>query len=448
MAVQLTYTGTPFAEQIKQQGFKAGNPTGGFSTRLADLFQKGPKTFTTPNLGVASLYGKTIPVASSTANLRLPSGAIPGKTFLESLKNLGGTRFGTEVIQTPEQATKGMRVAQTAERLKNVSPTAAKFLSGQTITGLGGAAGPGIIRSLFSLPFTGATIGPSILATLMGPSVARGDFKADEAFQLGQSELGLGEFFKDQDFNQGYVSGALPAVVSGDPNQITGGITESLPPDAVLNEFDNITNTGVNQGGRGIIDLIKSGGQKVLDFAAPIAKDVAGRSIASQALGKAGFMVGGIPGALAGMIFGGAKGGDLFNAPYIGGVTTVDEFGNLISGEELDKLNARGGYYTDAARASRRRDKSIANMKARREAGLRYGKNRLEELEAQQAREEAARQAEAAAIQDANRAAETGGYQSSFASDTDFMEGDPTAGGQATTATMGSFKQGGIVGLL
>ena len=447
MAVQLTYTGTPFAEQIKQQGFKAGNPTGGFSTRLADLFQKGPKTFTTPNLGVASLYGKTIPVVSSTSNLKLPSGAIPGKTFFESLKNLGGTRFGTEVIQTPKQATKGMNLASRLGT-KYTGPTASKLLAGKTVSGFGGAAGPGIIRSLFSLPMSLAMSGPYAMSKLMGPSVARGDFKADEAFQLGQSELGLGEFFTDQDFNQGYVSGALPAVVSGDPNQITGGITEALPPDAVLNEFDNITNTGVNQGERNIIDLIKSGGQKVLDFAAPIAKDVAGRSIASQALGKAGFMVGGIPGALAGMIFGGAKGGDLFNAPYIGGVTTVDEFGNLISGEELDKLNAAGGYYTDAARASRRRDARIANMRQRQALGKRISEANLARLEEQQAREEAARQAEAAAIQDANRAAETGGYQSSFASDTDFMEGDPTAGGQATTATMGSFKQGGIVGLL
>ena len=148
--------------------------------------------------------------------------------------------------------------------------------------------------------------------------------------------------------------------------------------------------------------------------------------------------IGGLPAALLGTIFGGIKGGGLFDAPYIGGVTTVDEFGNLISGEELDKLNAAGGYYTDAARASRRRDRSIANMRARREAGLRYGANRLAKLEAQQAREEAARQAEAAAIQEANRAAGTGGYQSSFSQDSDFMEGDPSAGGQATTATMGS----------
>ena len=74
-------------------------------------------------------------------------------------------------------------------------------------------------------------------------------------------------------------------------------------------------------------------------------------------------------------------------------------------------------------------------------------KNRLEELEAQQAKEEAARQAEADRLAAANRATRgtseaTGGYQSSFASDDDFMSGGGTA------AEMGSFKQGGIVGLL
>ena len=41
-------------------------------------------------------------------------------------------------------------------------------------------------------------------------------------------------------------------------------------------------------------------------------KDVAGRGIASQALSGAGGMVFGLPGALAGLVFGGLKGGDLF----------------------------------------------------------------------------------------------------------------------------------------
>ena len=51
----------------------------------------------------------------------------------------------------------------------------------------------------------------------------------------------------------------------------------------------------------------------------------------------------------------------------------------------------------------------------------------------------AEQQRQAKNLQDANRAQGTGGYQSSFAQDTDFMEGDPNAGGRATTATMGSF---------
>ena len=50
-----------------------------------------------------------------------------------------------------------------------------------------------------------------------------------------------------------------------------------------------------------------SGG--VVDFA----KDIAGRTIASQALGGAGGMIFGIPGALAGLTFGALKGGDLFS---------------------------------------------------------------------------------------------------------------------------------------
>ena len=59
-------------------------------------------------------------------------------------------------------------------------------------------------------------------------------------------------------------------------------------------------------------------------------------------------------------------------------------------------------------------------------------------LEAEKAAIEAEQQRQARNMQDRNRAQGTGGYQSSFAQDTDFMEGDPNAGGRGTTATMGS----------
>jgi len=163
-------------------------------------------------------------------------------------------------------------------------------------------------------------------------------------------------------------------------------------------------------------------------------KDVAGRSIASQALGGAGGMIFGPMGALAGGIAGLIKGGDLFNAPYIGaGAATVDEFGRMYSAEQLDKLNAAGGYYSDPARSSRRRDARIRNMIERRDAGLKIGLNNLAKLQEQQRREEAARQSAASAMQQSNIESGTGGYQSDFAQDSDFM------GGSGTAAEMGSF---------
>ena len=300
-------------------------------------------------------------------------------------------------------------------------------------------AGP-VVRSALSLPMSLAISGPYAMSKLMGPSVARGDFKADEAFQLGQSELGLGEFFTDQDFNQGYVSSA-PGITNTsvannlDPNVVAAIDAQTADEQAQL-PIDPIDN-------RNIFSRIK-------DFAAPIAKDIAGRTIASQALGKAGFMVGGIPGALAGMIFGGAKGGNLFDAPYIGGVTTFDPItGELISGEELDKLNARGGYYTDIARAARRRDRSIANMRARRDAGLTYGANRLKELEEQAAKEEAARQAEFDRIMSSEQS-QKDFYDSlnEGAGATSTAESRATAGDAPGYSGPTTFAKGGIVGLL
>tara|TARA_R100000988_G_scaffold49733_1_gene24286 strand:+ start:269 stop:1189 length:921 start_codon:yes stop_codon:yes gene_type:complete len=78
--------------------------------------------------------------------------------------------------------------------------------------------------------------------------------------------------------------------------------------------------------------------------------------------------------------------GDMFQ--YKGGIGYVDENGNFISAEDIDKQNARGGYYTDAARASRRRDKSIARFRAR---GADETKGRFAELLKLQQAEEAAR---------------------------------------------------------
>ena len=120
----------------------------------------------------------------------------------------------------------------------------------------------------------------------------------------------------------------------------------------------------------------------------------------------------------------------------IAGVPTVDQFGNLFTGAQLDRMNALGGYYSDPARQSRLRDRRIENIFDRRAAGKSFSQKVLDDLLEKREQEERARQTAAQQIQDANRAAGTGGYQAGYSDD--FMEGDPSAGGRATTATMGS----------
>jgi len=101
----------------------------------------------------------------------------------------------------------------------------------------------------------------------------------------------------------------------------------------------------------------------------------------------------------------------------------TDEYGRVYNPEALDRANARGGWYTEPARASRRRDKSIDWMEKRKAAGKSFSEKNLAKLQEQQRQEEAARQSAAAAIQASNRDRGIGGYQSSWGGDSDFMEG-------------------------
>lgn len=154
-----------------------------------------------------------------------------------------------------------------------------------------------------------------------------------------------------------------------------------------------------------------------------------------------------IPGA--GLVLGGLNslgnflGNTFENRQLTGDGVIVDEFGRSYNADELNAQNALGGYYTEAARSSRRRDASIRNMLARQAAGKAISETRLAAFQEQAAREEAARQA-ATARQAAQNAATygtseaTGGYQSSWGGVSDFMSGS------GTSADMGSFANGGL----
>ena len=155
----------------------------------------------------------------------------------------------------------------------------------------------------------------------------------------------------------------------------------------------------------------------------------------------------GIVGSSAMSLLGGF--GNMFEDRQLSGDgTIVDEYGRSYNASDLNKQNALGGYYTDAARGSRRRGKSIQTMLERqtKEGLSRLGEKRLAKLQAQEALQEQSRQAAARQMQDSNRANNTGGYQAGYSSD--FMEGpDPSASNQDLTSTMGSFKDGGLASM-
>jgi hypothetical protein len=375
MAVRLTYHGSPNASSILQEGFRPGR-----------MLSVAPgQVFSTPNVNFASGYGNPVKMATSTNAFSLPS------------VNLSSGQIGREVIQSPQNATRGMQLAQMAERLKNVSPTAARLLEGKTIRGIGGSS---IGRSIL-----GRTLG-----TILGGTVAgTGGILASPYIAMANQLYGP-NVQKAQDF-AGMYGEAMPEDMYEEYSSYLGkqGIPQALsdtvlaePPTGIMNietpkGFDYNFDENVlkeEEDAQYNLDNKRSFNMDgMLQNLGGYAKDAAGRYIGLEALGGAGTMIGGpvVGGiaALAGLV----GGGNLFNSPYIGaGAYTMDQYGNMYTADQLNKMNARGGYYSEPARDSRRRDQSIRRMEERKAQGLGYGINRLEQLKQQAAQEEAARQ--------------------------------------------------------
>tara|TARA_R100000541_G_scaffold21601_1_gene31570 strand:+ start:19 stop:1116 length:1098 start_codon:yes stop_codon:yes gene_type:complete len=187
----------------------------------------------------------------------------------------------------------------------------------------------------------------------------------------------------------------------------------------------------------GLRNMIGSGLGSLKDFA--IDKGRMGRNL----LGSAGAMALGLPGIVGSGAMTLLSGlGNMFEDRQLSGDgTTVDEYGRSYNASDLNKQNALGGYYTEAARSSRRRTNRINDMLARKAKGKRISAANLARLQAQEAAQEAARQAATTRMAQQNRQSGSGGYQSSFGGDSGFM------GGSGTAAEMGSFRDGGLASM-
>jgi hypothetical protein len=323
MAVRLTYHGSPNASSILQEGFRPGR-----------MLSVAPgQVFSTPNVNFASGYGNPVKMATSTNAFSLPS------------VNLSSGQIGREVIQSPQNATRGMQLAQMAERLKNVSPTAARLLGGETIRGIGGSS---IGRSIL-----GRTLG-----TLLGGTVAStGGILASPYIAMANQLYGP-NVQKAQDF-AGMYGEAMPEDMYEEYSSYLGkqGIPQALsdtvlaePPTGIMNietpkgfdyNFDENVLKEEEDAQYNLDNKRSFNFDGMLQNLGGYAKDAAGRYIGSQALGGAGAMLLGPIGGLVGGIAGLLGGGNLFNQ----NTYSQQMYNNLTSGgkQYADQLYGPGG---------------------------------------------------------------------------------------------------------
>ena len=202
------------------------------------------------------------------------------------------------------------------------------------------------------------------------------------------------------------------------------------------------------------------------------AKNYGMKAIASNMLSKGGaqlgFNVAGLPGALVGMIGGGALG---FGArgPTDAERVVANFYGNqgntpmqYIDPETGELVDSRMQGYNISSAFGKGIPAAIQNridrIQNRKRAQTAYSRQLVEDLQKELAALEAEQQRQAQNMQDSNRAMGTGGYQAGYSSD--FMEGggggrdaaqeatSPGSSGPGGSDTMGSFMDGGIVDML
>jgi hypothetical protein len=323
MAVRLTYHGSPNASSILQEGFRPGR-----------MLSVAPgQVFSTPNVNFASGYGNPVKMATPTNAFSLPS------------VNLSSGQIGREVIQSPQNATRGMQLAQMAERLKNVSPTAARLLGGETIRGIGGSS---IGRSILGRTL-GTLLGGTVASTggiLASPYIAMANQLYGPNVQKAQDFAGMYGEAMPEDMYEEYssylgkqgTSQTLSDTVLAEP---TTGIMNIETPKGFDYNFDENVLKEEEDAQYNLDNKRSFNFDGMLQNLGGYAKDAAGRYIGSQALGGAGAMLLGPIGGLVGGIAGLLGGGNLFNQ----NTYSQQMYNNLTSGgkQYADQLYGPGG---------------------------------------------------------------------------------------------------------
>jgi len=413
MAVRFTYHGSPFAQQIMNQGFKPGG-----------LMSIAPgQVFSSPNAAFASSYGSPVRMVTPTSALSIPSANLNMKTI------------GSEVIQSPKAATKGMNLASKVGTTYT-GPTAQRLMSGATVAGLGAPPSSSLAMRAVGGPFGLAALAGQGIG--MGvDAIARATNTPEEYEAMKEAARAQGGFgyFDDVDISQDAVS----PVGTTEPMDIEDFLGTSVPQDVTIGQapsvFDinTIGDPALNPGSVNVFGVDPFGvNEDLIDRGNPLGDS----RVVSEEMG----LVGGIPdrgrgmtGPAVEMIGGQAvpvgdvlgrqmalEKADFYEAPKSGlDLGSVLSLAGLLSGSNVvkglgmianrDKIGRMAGNVRDrvssglgslnrkmrgvnpdgttrtqrqyeAAREQRRNDRRVENMLARKAAGKSYSQKNLNKL--------------------------------------------------------------------
>ena len=268
MAVRFTYHGSPFAQQIMNQGFRPGG-----------LMSIAPgQVFSSPNAAFASSYGSPVRMVTPTSALSIPSANLNMKTI------------GSEVIQSPKAATRGMNLASKVGTTYT-GPTAQRLMSGATVAGLGAPPSGSLAMRAVGGPFGLASLAGTGIG--MGvDAIARAVNTPEEYEAMKEAARAQGGFgyFDDVDISQDAVS----PVGTTEPMDIEDFLGTSVPQDVTIGQapsvFDinTIGDPALNPGSVNVMGIDPFGvNEDLIDRGNPLGDS----RVVSEEMG----LVGGIP---------------------------------------------------------------------------------------------------------------------------------------------------------
>ena len=329
-------------------------------------------------------------VATQKAVQNMPYGQIGKNILAEGGFGTGSNNRGYD----PNFKGKGALPSNTALQKYVTGPY--NYIKGGVSSIFGGNAAGNIgggtpaQRQLFekvaSSPFS-KTMGTAA-KTALSASMTAGPTGAYAMYQMNKPSTPAGYDYV-RDYDMGSITNAADAenaldyqnfstgMMNADQNYPGAEQTKSPIAENDLTNYNEHYNMMPEEEKEGFLSFLQNAGVNTRDFVMDNAARYGGAKMGSS-LATSIFGLNPIS-AIAGAVGGGIFGNRFTNQPYIGAGSLYDGAGGF-SAAQLDRQNALGGYYSDAARNQRQQASRVGNLIDRAASGKNFSRTNLQNL--------------------------------------------------------------------